>query len=477
MNMKIILVLTLTAICSAIPLGDGQITKPSVTLSIEYPEILKEVIPDGLESIVLMQGKRQEKLNLVGTAQLASPADGCDTYHHITSSKAGNIYFTSEAGNCAMATKIHFAQKANAKALVLIHADDTLDEVNQEEEFPGVHIPVLMIKRSDGHKINEMLLESTHSVIQIGLTFKQLRHEIVQLDLWFSPDSYTALNFLTRFSKRDHGSDLNTKLTLNPHFVLWHCDDCADKNFMYPRPGCFSGGRYCALSGTGGDTKKAELILEETLTAICFNKVLMEDPKYNQDSKLQNQIRFVWLKDYREYCVDSTDSECIFNVLETKDKFLQSNAEAMGIEKDIHAKVTQCWRESWEKGIDQNAPINPLLHDNKLLRAELIEFKKVSAFEHFPLLKINGMNYNGKVNMFDVKMHICNNILTDKQCHFKPEGMFHMMRGYSGLYFVVAVILVLFFGILFVCKRNLKERYETELNLKIDQSIAGFLDK
>jgi hypothetical protein len=479
MSRNLILLLTLVAVCRAAPLGiDAQpVERPSVTLRVEYPEILKEVIPDGLESIVLMQGKRQDSLNMVGTAHITSPSDGCDNYHDVSPSQAGNIYFVGESGNCAMATKIHFAQKANAKALILIHSDDTLTEIKQEEEFPGVHIPVLMIRRSDGHKINEMLYEIRHSVVQIGLTFNQKRHETILLDLWFSPDSYTALNFLSKLTKRDHGADLNTKLILKPHFVLWHCDDCADKNFMYPRPGCFSGGRYCALSGTGGDPKKAELILEETLNAICFNKVLQDDPAYNKDSGLQNKIMHIWLKDYRDNCVEASDSACIFNFLETKDKFLQTNAEAMGIEKDIHAKLTQCWKDSWEKGPDATTQINPMLHDNKLLRAELAEFKKVSAYEHFPLLKINGMNYSGKISMWDVKMHICNDILTDKQCHFKPGGMFRIMHGYWGLWYIVFAILGLFLGSMLICRRRLKERYETELNLKIDQSIAGFLDK
>jgi len=76
-----------------------------------------------------------------------------------------------------MSTKIHFAQKANALALVLIHSDNDLNEVNQIEEFPGVHIPILMIGRSDGHKITEMLMEQRHNVVKLGLSFDQIKHD------------------------------------------------------------------------------------------------------------------------------------------------------------------------------------------------------------------------------------------------------------------------------------------------------------
>ena len=100
MSRNLILLLTLVAVCRAAPLEtDAQpIERPSVTLRVEYPEILKEVIPDGLESIVLMQGKRQDSLNLVGTAHITSPSDGCDTYHNVSPSDAGNIYFIDMVG-------------------------------------------------------------------------------------------------------------------------------------------------------------------------------------------------------------------------------------------------------------------------------------------------------------------------------------------------------------------------------------------
>jgi len=118
-----------------------------------------------------------------------------------------------------------------------------------------------------------------------------------------------------------------------------------------------------------------------------------------------------------------------------------------------------------------------MLNDNKLLRDQLQVFKSVSGYEHFPLLKINGLNYNGKLNMHDVKMYICHDIMSKDQCNFRGNGIFGILTGYWILYLVVGGVMVLFFMSLMICKRRLKERYDTELNLKIDQSIAGFLDK
>jgi len=101
----------------------------------------------------------------------------------------------------------------------------------------------------------------------------------------------------------------------------------------------------------------------------------------------------------------------------------------------------------------------------------------VSGFEQFPLLKINGLNYNGKVNMHDIKLYICHEIMSKDQCDFSGSGLFGIFAGYWMLYVIVGGIMGLFLASLMICKKRLKERYETELNLKIDQSISGFLDK
>lgn len=79
--------------------------------------------------------------------------------------------------------------------------------------------------------------------------------------------------------------------------------------------------------------------------------------------------------------------------------------------------------------------------------------------------------------MHDVKIFICQEILSKSQCDFTKQSIMSSFSGYWALYIIVGSIIGLFFATLYVCKMRLKERYETELNLKIDQSIAGFLDK
>jgi len=225
------------------------------------------------------------------------------------------------------------------------------------EEFPGVHVPVLMIRRADGHKLTEMLIEQKNNVVQLGLTFVQGKHDQLELDFWYSPDSTIAVNFLEQFYARDHGADLGTKIIFKPHFVLWHCDDCADKNYLESKPGCFSGGRYCALSGVGNDVNRAELVLKETIGMICFNNVLATHEKFKENPVLQNEIRHHYLQLYKENCIGSNDAECIWDYLENKDRLLKSDEQAREYEKEIRSNIDKCFASSFEPKTDR---INPM---------------------------------------------------------------------------------------------------------------------
>lgn len=53
-----------------------------------------------------------------------------------------------------------------------------------------------MVKRSDGHKITEMLLEQNHNLVKLGITLDQMVYESITLDFWYSPDSIIAMKFL-----------------------------------------------------------------------------------------------------------------------------------------------------------------------------------------------------------------------------------------------------------------------------------------
>jgi len=219
--------------------------------------------------------------------------------------------------------------------------------------------------------------------------------------------------------------------------------------------------------------------MQEIVDLICLNQVLAQDVNYQNDPALQINIRRHFIRNIIENCIEkqSNDMDCIFEHFDKKDNHPDLTPYPAHVNDDIKSKIDRCFANSFERTSAESIKPNPHLDDNKLLREELETFKKVSGFEHFPLLKINGLNYNGRLNMLDLKVFICQEILSKSQCDFSKGTIAGAIAGYWALYTVVGSILGLFLLTLFVCKRRLKERYETELNLKIDQSIAGFLDK
>jgi hypothetical protein len=63
--------------------------------------------------MVIVDVKRRGNVSISGTGKLVEPRDGCSSYKY-THGEAQTIYFISESGDCPLASKINFAQIANA---------------------------------------------------------------------------------------------------------------------------------------------------------------------------------------------------------------------------------------------------------------------------------------------------------------------------------------------------------------------------
>lgn len=142
--------------------------------------------------------------------------------------------------------------------------------------------------------------------------------------------------------------------------------------------------------------------------------------------------------------------------------------------------VNSCIRNSFQKitpGAD-TAIMNPYLDDNRLLREEKLKFDSIAGYEHFPLLKINGLNYSGSLNVHDLMDFICSEILGDDNCHpWEIWGFGWHNIHFALVYFIFAAILSALAASLMHIRGNMKQRYEAELSLKIDASLAQYLDK
>lgn len=75
-------------------------------------------------------------LQFNGVGNKPDPYDGCSDYKFY-SSNGHDFFFVEESRRCTISNKIHFAQQANAKALILSHNHDDLSTLQELEEFPG----------------------------------------------------------------------------------------------------------------------------------------------------------------------------------------------------------------------------------------------------------------------------------------------------------------------------------------------------
>ena len=226
---------------------------------------------------------------------------------------------------------------------------------------------------------------------------------------------------------------------------------------MKPRSDCLSGGRYCAHS------KKASIQGEEIVLQVLRNKCV------EKVVKEQDKTHKIWeyFYHFNQNCAVNFDTKCI-NACLTK----------IGIKKE----VKNCMIESFEKkdGLSDESKI--LLADNSILREEKEKFAPVQNFDHFPLLKINGIIYYGKLEFHEVFLFICrhvNDSLVGCKEIFggKNNGEPPSSVRASFTLFIVILVFTLFFVLACQCKRRLRQRFEHEINIQVDQSINKFLQK
>lgn len=111
---------------------------PQARQKIEYPPLIADQFPNGeIPAVLLMRGKMNPSLQFDGVGQKPDPYDGCSDYKY-ESGNGHDFFFIEESRRCTISDKIHFAQQANAKSLVISHNEDDLSTIQETEQFPGI---------------------------------------------------------------------------------------------------------------------------------------------------------------------------------------------------------------------------------------------------------------------------------------------------------------------------------------------------
>lgn len=186
---------------------------------------------------------------------------------------------------------------------------------------------------------------------------------------------------------------------------------------------------------------------------LCTEKIV------KGSDKLKDYDLMGYYYNFDKYCAEKFELSCTKSIL-----------KKLNILDEVH----KCYEESIEqKGTKPRA----YLDDNKLLREQKEMFKKVENFNRFPLLRINGIIYYGKLRAVNVFAFICKHVKSDlKGC----KDYIRTVDGKGSHFFtllVMGIVAVAFCYLLVKCKTQLRMRFERQLNLQVDQSINKFLER
>jgi hypothetical protein len=258
-----------------------------------------------------------------------------------------------------------------------------------------------MISKDSFYIINESLGSISKDPLQLRIDLHAPTNNDLNFQLFYSPDQLHAVTLVKTILENNMGRDLGLNIHLESNFVLWHCSECEDKGFNTTKTGCWSGGRYCYYRSS--DFTNSDFYLSEILHQICLNKIITP-VDHSKNSSLSNNDIEDLKKYYSGYLTNFVKSEN-FEKLDSN----WINRVDLALDPEFTKKLQGCFTKSFQPKIA--GKVNPSLDDNTYLAEELEKFKKVAGYENFPLLKINGIQYNGKLDWNSVMVWVCQELM------------------------------------------------------------------
>jgi hypothetical protein len=241
-------------------------------------------------------------------------------------------------------------------------------------------------------------------------------------------------------------------------FAVGFCTRCKHKGYLEKAERCLSGGRYCAFNSFF----KSDEIVKETLRQICIRN-------YYGNNKLIM---------YLEHMNHLTNLEVNsgLNLLDKDEAFLNRLSEMAMRETRINIdNVAECFsdsfikrntRETLHSGRFDEPDVDIYYDDNSLLQKEQERFFQISKFNIFPLIIIDDVIYDKRINLRTFVDFTCKNNLLN--C----EGYSEMKLIFINSLVVVCIILLLIIG--FICKKSIEGRSRRNMNSQFRRVIGKY---
>jgi len=429
----------------------GLVMSGEFLIKVKSPPLLAEHFKKGIEQLNIIPGKDKTDFNKeISIRTIKTNKSGCvrysEDFHSLKTEMIGILLVDNDS--CSLSTKIHYAQLAGASALFLKYLDDNIEEAEiDKSSFEGVRIPVFMLKNSDAAYINDVLdAQDGNNKLVVTMTHKtmiDMSNKRIQVFM----SSQMINNSMVVFLKEllDH-SRLIKDYDISINFSIGFCKSCKEKNFIKQEPSCLSGGRYCVINS---DFKTNELV-KETLRQICIRD------KYGVPT-LVNYLSLLKSK-----------TEDLYFSQSFKEKEMQGiSRTVMGQVGVSDSKIDDCVQSSYEK-VAGNDLVDPNLDNNTLLQAEQNNFVSITKYNIFPLVIINGIYYDRSINVREFIKFGCENRLFDCRGFRTFKKIFLMI--------IAAVSLLIVAIVIFFCRRVMKNKADSEINLKVNEAIQKYLN-
>ena len=363
---------------------------------------------------------------------------------------------------CSLSTKIHFAQLSGADVLLLSYVDENIQEAEVDlASFSGVDIPVLLVKKSHAdllYKINE---NKKLPNIQLDVEYKKDRlipGDADKLLIFMSsqPIDNPVIQFLADL--RRHQKLMGNK-ELEIIFSVGFCTSCKDSGYLEKASRCLSGGKYCAINSIF----KTDELVKETLRQICIRN-------YYGNNKL------ILYLEHLNILAKAEIGE-IYNIINFDESRLNRMSEIAMTSAHIKVKnISECFLDSFIKretstdmlitGSRRHRDIDIYFDDNSLLQKEQQRFLQVTKFNIFPLIIIDDVLYDSRINLKSFISFAC------------KKGLLYC-KGFSRLKQVflnslLAICIIFLMLVVFICKKNIEKKMRRLMNSRFQKAMGKY---
>ena len=325
-------------------------------------------------------------------------------------------------------------------------------------------IPAILISRNDGDKIlNYYMLhkDNKDDIEKIRFEIKfdiENKNNIVNYDIWYTPDIENIYSFLKDFEKYDKALGDSAKMSV--HFVTY-------PHFMYdpgsntPKEDCLGSGLYCIRPGKLGIADGSIIVTESIRQKCIYDNSL-------KNNKMENFWKF--MSNFHQYCIIKQN----FNQICSNEAITNSGININEINDCFYGSFSGT---SYEKQETKYQKINK----NIILDKEY-ELRKQYLISRVPSITINGRLYIGSWRPEFVFEALCAALAKKPKACYNEGAFKGEAKGFSFISTCLIILIVLFINIiLFVtCKRYIELKVgdrikSSEIDKKIDTVVNSYI--